>query len=188
MGLLHVVVSEPGDVGPVGVADGDEVSLIFRGVAHELEVRRGPVAVLDGLALGPRQIARKNIQPAGSGDGQRAPEQCIDQAERGDAGADAKSERKNRGHRRDLVAPQLPPAEIYIGEQRFKPSHNPNAAGLARPQRGAECPLLAQPLHPRRCDPRPRGARHLQSVASTAPLVAAAHRLAMALTNSSWAF
>jgi hypothetical protein len=111
VGLLHVVVGGPGDVGAVGVADGDEVGLLLRSIAHEFEVRRGPVAVLNRLALGSGQIARKNIESAGSGDRQRAPEQRVDEAEGRDTGADAKSEGKNRGHGCDLVAPELPPAE-----------------------------------------------------------------------------
>ena len=51
VGLLHVVVGGPGDVRAVGVADGDEVGLVLDGIAHEVEVRRGPVVVLGRLAV-----------------------------------------------------------------------------------------------------------------------------------------
>src|SRR6185436_8905682 len=51
VGLLHVVVGGPGDVRAVGGADGDEFGLVLRSIAHEVEVRRGPVAILDRLAL-----------------------------------------------------------------------------------------------------------------------------------------
>ena len=51
VGLLHVVVREPGDIRAVGVADGDEVGLVLDGIAHTIEVRRGPVFVLDRFAL-----------------------------------------------------------------------------------------------------------------------------------------
>ena len=51
VGLLHVVVGRPGDVCAVGVADGDEVGLVLDGIAHAVEVRRGPVTVLGRLAV-----------------------------------------------------------------------------------------------------------------------------------------
>ena len=77
------------------------------------------------------------------GDGQRTPEQGVDKTEGGDTGADAESEGKHRGHGRDLVAAELPPAESYIGEKRLKPSGNTNAvARLALAQyrtEGAAC-------------------------------------------------
>ena len=140
VGLLHVVLSGPGDVGAVGVADGDEVGLVLRRIAHEVEVRRGPVAVVDRLAFEAGQLAGKEIEPAGTGDGQRAPEQGVDKTEGGDTGADAKSKGKHSSPGRDLVAAELPPAETYIGEKRLKPSDNANAvAGLAGMQRAAEC-------------------------------------------------
>ena len=51
VGLLHVVVGGPGDVRAVGVADGDQVGLVLDGIAHHLELRRGPVAVLGRPAV-----------------------------------------------------------------------------------------------------------------------------------------
>ena len=89
MGLLRVVVGCPGDVRAVGVADGDEVGLILHGIAHELEVGSGPVAVLDRFAVQADQLVGEDIKLAGIGDGQRAPEQSIDKTEGGDTGADA---------------------------------------------------------------------------------------------------
>ena len=127
VGLLHVVVGGPGDVRAVGVADGDEVGLVLDGIAHELEVRRGPVAVLDRLAVEAGHLAGEDVEVAGIGDGQRAPEQGVDKTEGGDTGADAESEGKHSGHGRDLVAAELPPAETYIGEKRLKPSGSANA-------------------------------------------------------------
>ena len=112
------VARSPGDVGAVGVADGDEVGLVLDGIAHELEVRRGPVAVLDRLAVQAGQLAGEDIELAGIGDGQRAPEQGVDKTEGGDTGADAESERKHSGHGRDLVAAELPPAEIRTSASR----------------------------------------------------------------------
>ena len=143
VGLLHVVVGGPGDVRAVGVADGDEVGLVLDGIAHELEVRRGPVAVLDRLAVEADHLAGEDVELAGIGDGQRAPEQGVDKTEGGDTGADAEGERKHSGRGRDLVAAELPPAETYIGEKRLKPSGSANAvARLALAQyrtEGAAC-------------------------------------------------
>ncbi len=100
VGLLHVVVGGPGDVRAVGVADGDEVGLVLRdGIAHELEVRRGPVVVLDRLAVGAGHLAGEDVELAGVGDGQRAPEQGVDKTEGGDTGADAEGEGKHSGQR-----------------------------------------------------------------------------------------
>ena len=42
MGLLHLVIGGPGDIGAVGVTDGDEVGLVIHRIAHQLELRRGP--------------------------------------------------------------------------------------------------------------------------------------------------
>jgi hypothetical protein len=60
VGLLHVVVAGPGDVRAVGIADGDEVSLVLDGIAHEVEIRRGPVAILDRLPSGPVNSGTEN--------------------------------------------------------------------------------------------------------------------------------
>ena len=143
-GLLHVVIGRrPGDVRAVGVADGNEVGLVLDGIAHELQFRRGPVAVLDRFAVQADQLAGEDVEAAGTGDGQRAPEQGVDQTEGGDTGADAESEGKHRGHGRDLVAAELPPAETCIGEKRLKPFGSANAvARLALAQyrtEGAAC-------------------------------------------------
>ena len=127
VGLLHVVVGGPGDVRAIGVADGDQVGLVLDGIAHELEVRRGPVAVLDRPAVQADHLAGEDVELAGIGDGQRTPEQGVDKTEGGDTGADAESEGKHSGRGRDLVAAELPPAETYIGEKRLKPSSNANA-------------------------------------------------------------
>ena len=143
VGLLHVVVGGPGDVRAVGVADGDEVGLVLDGIAHEVEVRRGPVVVLGRLAVEAGHLAGEDVELAGMGDGQRAPEQGVDKTEGGDTGADAEGERKHSGRGRDLVAAELPPAESYIGEKRLKPSGSTNAvARLALAQyrtEGAAC-------------------------------------------------
>ena len=103
VGLLHVVVGGPGDVCAVGVADGDEVGLVLDGVAHEVEVRRGPVVVLGRLAVEAGHHAGEDVELAGTGNGQRAPEQGVDKTEGGDTGADAEGERKHSGRGRDLV-------------------------------------------------------------------------------------
>ena len=92
VGLLHVVVGGPGDIRAVGVADGDEVGLVLDGIAHEVEVRRGPVAVLDRLALEAGHLAGEDVEVAGIGDGERAPEQGVDKTEGADTGADAEGE------------------------------------------------------------------------------------------------
>src|SRR5271166_3575021 len=116
VGLFHVVVGQPGDIRAVGVADGDEVGLVLDGIAHYLELRRGPVAVLDRLAVEAGHLAREDVEVAGIGDGERAPEQGVDKTEGGDTGADAEGEGKHSGKGGDLVATELPPAETYIGE------------------------------------------------------------------------
>jgi len=101
VGLLHVVVGGPGDVCAVGVADGDEVGLVLDGVAHEVEVRRGPVVVLGRLAVEAGHHAGEDVEVTGAGDRQRAPEQGVDKTEGGDTGADAEGERKHSGRGRD---------------------------------------------------------------------------------------
>src|ERR1700678_1965871 len=134
VGLLHVVVGGPGDIRAVGVADGDEVGLILDGVAHEVEVRRGPVVVLDRPAVEAGHLAGEDVELAGMGNGQRAPEQGVDKTKGCNTGADAESERKHSGRGRDLVAAELPPAESYIGEKRLKPPGGTNA--MAPPTAG----------------------------------------------------
>ncbi len=118
VGLLHVVVARPigcpGDVGAVRVADGNEVGLVLDVIAHELEFRRGPVAVLDRFAVQADQLAGQDIEPAGTGDGQGTPEQGVNETKGGDTGADAESQGKHGGKRCDLVAAELPPAEFRI--------------------------------------------------------------------------
>ena len=81
-----------------------------------LNVRRGPVAVLDRLAVEADHLAGEDVEPAGAGDGQRTPEQGVDKTEGGDTGADAESEGKHSGRGRDLVAAELPPAELHRRE------------------------------------------------------------------------
>ena len=79
------------DIRAVGLA-GDQVGLVLDGIAHELEVRRGPVAVLDRFALGAGQLAGEDVEVAGIGDGEWAPEQRVDKTEGGDTGADPEGE------------------------------------------------------------------------------------------------
>src|SRR5579883_226223 len=138
--FLYVLVRGPGDVRAISVTNGNKIGLILNGIAHQVELRRGPVAAIDRLALEPDHFAREDIEPAGPGDRQRAPEQGVDKTEGSDARADAERERKHSGRGRDLIAGELPPAETYIGENRFKPSGNTNAvARFAGAQRRTEC-------------------------------------------------
>ena len=140
MGLLHVVVGGPGDVGAVGVADSDEVGLVLRSIAHEVEVRRGPVAVLDGPALEAGQLAGEDIEPLepemGSGRQSRASmrrkaatQEPMPRASESTAAAEVTSLRQS------CRQPKL-----YIGEKRLKPSDDTNAvARLAGMERASEC-------------------------------------------------
>src|ERR1019366_3994253 len=114
--------------------------LFLDGIAHYLELRRGPMVVLDRLAVEAGHLVGEDVELAGAGDGQRAPEQGVGKTEGGDTGADAEGEGKHSGHGRELVAAELPPAETYISEKRLKPSGSTNAvACLAGTHRGAEC-------------------------------------------------
>src|SRR6185437_9012389 len=90
--LLHIVIGGPCDVRAVGIADGDEVSAVLDSVAHDFKIRRRPIAVLHRPALRPDQLAREDVKPAGSGNGQRSPEQCVDETEGGDTGPNPESE------------------------------------------------------------------------------------------------
>jgi hypothetical protein len=140
VGLLHVVIGGPSEVGAVGVADGDEIGLVPDGIAHEVEVRRGPVVVLGRLAVQAGHPAGEDVEFAGIGDGQRAPEQGVDKTEGRDAGADAEGEGKHSRDGGHLVAAELPPAELCIRDKRLKPSGSANAvARLAGMQRRAKC-------------------------------------------------
>src|SRR3569833_2830932 len=86
---LNVVGGRPRDVGAVRAGDGNQIGLVLDGVAHQPEVRRGPVAILNRPAVQADHLAGENIELAGVRYGQRPPEQRVDQTESGDTGTDA---------------------------------------------------------------------------------------------------
>ena len=147
-----------GDIGDVGLLHSSSVDQVMSARSLSLMAMRSAwsltasrMSLNAGVAQWPSSaglpyeadhLAGEDVEPAGTGDGQRAPEQGVDKTEGGDTRADAESEGKHSGHGRDLVAAELPPAETYIGEKRLKPSGNTNAvARLAGMQRGAECTM-----------------------------------------------
>ena len=138
--LFHLLVGPVGQVGAVGVGDGQRFGLVLTASASGGTSDTRAVARLE-FAVEADSLMGERVEALGRGDRQRPQEQRIDEAESRRAGADRQSQRQDGRRGGHLALLDLPPAEDSVGAKRIEPWEQADIAALfALPQRGAEGP------------------------------------------------
>ena len=138
-GSLHLLVRSIGQVDAFRIRDGDRLGLIFHSGAHLVKHGIRATVVDTGFAVGAEPFKCDCVQALRVRDRQGPPEQGVDEAECGGAGADAESQRQDGRGGGHLAFHDLAQAEDRIGTERIEPHDELEVAALfAMPQQRAE--------------------------------------------------